>query len=64
MLPGRRRQDEDEAVNLPEAGQDCLLLHCGVSGDKYRGRAISVKNQIDMLIFHKSYLYDFGYIVP
>ena len=24
----------------------------------------SVKNQIDMLIFHKSYLYDFGYIVP
>ena len=23
-----------------------------------------MKNQIDMLIFHKSYLYDFGYIVP
>ena len=23
-----------------------------------------MKNQIDMLIFHKSNLYDFGYIVP
>lgn len=50
MLPGRRRQDKNEAVDLPEAGQDCLLLHCGVSGNKYWGRAISVKKRVRLTV--------------